>query len=313
VAAVLVTGGAGFIGSHLVEALVRRGDRVRVLDDFSTGTRENLAGLDVEIVRGDIRDRSAAAAALAGVQTLYHLAAAVSVPESLADPRRCYEVNLLGTLTLLEAGRASGVERAVLASSCAVYGDGEGPAVEDAPARPLSPYADSKLAMEGVARLYSRTHGPPSVCLRFFNVYGPRQSPLSEYAAVIPRFIRALVDGDRLEIHGDGRQTRDFVFIGDAVAAILRAADPAVPPGEVFNVGTGASISILELAQSLQRLFPEAPPPIHGAARPGDVRSSRADPTRSRRVLGYEPAVGLPEGLQATVEWARRSWTPVRR
>ncbi len=311
-AASLVTGGAGFIGSHLVEALVRRGDRVRVLDDFSTGSRENLAGLDVEIVRGDIRDRSVAAAALAGVQTLYHLAAAVSVSQSVADPHRCYEVNLLGTLTLLEAGRASGLGRAVLASSCAVYGDGEGPAVEDAPARPLSPYADSKLAMEGLARLYSRIHGPPSVCLRFFNVYGPRQSPMSDYAAVIPRFLRALVQGDRLEIHGDGRQTRDFVFIGDAVGAILRAADPAVPAGEIFNVGTGASVSILDLAQRLQRLFPEAPPPIHGSARSGDVRSSRADLARSRRVLGYEPQVGLPEGLQATVEWFRRSWTPAR-
>lgn len=309
----LVTGGAGFIGSHLVEALIRRGDRVRVLDDFSTGSRENLAGLEVEIVPGDIRDRSVAAAALIGVQTLYHLAAAVSVPQSVADPHRCYEVNLLGTLALLEAGRASGVGRAVLASSCAVYGGGEGPAIEDVPAQPLSPYADSKLAMEGLARLYSRTVGPPSVCLRFFNVYGPRQSPASEYAAVIPRFIHALAEGKRLEIHGDGLQTRDFVFVGDVVAAILRGADPDVPAGEIFNVGTGDSVSILELAQRLHRLFPEAPPPVHGPDRPGDVRSSRADLARSRRVLGYEPVVGLPEGLRATVEWVLRGRKPARR
>jgi len=303
---VLVTGGAGFIGSHVAEALARRGDQVRVLDDFSTGSAENVARLAVDVIDGDIRDPATVERAVAGVRWLVHCAAAVSVAESMADPRRAYEVNVLGTLTLLEAARKAGARRAVLASSCAVYGDLGRPAAEEDELLPRSPYAESKRAMEGVARLYSEGLGLPTVSLRFFNVYGPRQSPHSEYAAVIPLFIAALLAGQPLDIHGDGMQTRDFVFVSDVVAACLAAAETDTPPGQVFNIGSGRSVTVLDLAQRLQGYFPGAPAPQHGPARPGDIQSSTADLTRSRRALGYRPQVDLQEGLAATVEWSKR-------
>jgi UDP-glucose 4-epimerase len=306
VSGVLVTGGAGFIGSHVAQALAERGDRVRVLDDFSSGSDENLAGFPVDVIRGDICDPATVERAVSGVRWMVHCAAAVSVAESMADPRRSYEVNVLGTVTLMEAARRAGAMRAVLASSCAVYGDLGRPAAEEDELRPHSPYAESKRAMEGVARLYSDGLGLPTVCLRFFNVYGPRQSPHSEYAAVIPRFIAALLAGQPLDIHGDGKQSRDFVFVSDVVAACLAAAETDTPAGNVFNVGSGRSVTVLDLAQRLQGYFPGAPAPQHGPARPGDIQSSAADLTRSRRALGYRPRVDLQEGLAATVEWLKR-------
>ncbi len=301
----LVTGGAGFIGSNLVRGLLERGAQVRVLDDLSGGSRENLAGLDVEVIEADVRDRDALAGGVKGADWVFHLAAVVAVTESMEAPVRTYEVNALGSLRILEAARQAGVERAVLSSSCAVYGDAEGPVAEAAPAAPRSPYAASKAAMEAAAGLYARAYHLPTICLRYFNVYGPRQSPTSDYAAVIPAFIAETLDGKGVTIHGDGHQTRDFVYVDDVVRANLLAAESPRGVRGVFNVGSGESISILDVAEELQRIFPQAPPPVHGPARPGDVRFSQADLTLAREALGYRPKIDFREGLRATVEWFR--------
>ncbi len=299
----LVTGGAGFIGSHLVEALVGRGARVRVLDDLSTGRREHLAGLEVEWHVADVRDLSEVRRAARGVDYVFHLAAMISVAETMADPLACYAVNVLGSLHVLESARLEGARRVVLASSAAVYGDVEGKADEARTAAPRSPYGASKLAMEQAARLYAETYDLPSICLRFFNVYGPRQCVDSPYAAVIPQFIEGMLAGRPPAIHGDGHQTRDFVYVKDVVRACLLAAERGDGRGEAINVASGRAVSILTLYRTLQRLIPSVGAPSFGPARPGDIRHSCGSPRRARRALGYRPEVDLETGLRSTVQW----------
>ena len=302
----LVTGGAGFVGSHVVAGLIAQGTRVRVLDNLSTGQEPNLSGSSVEFIAGDIRDPEVLSGAMQGVRWVFHQAAMVSVPASMDDPLGCYEVNLQGTLRVLWAAHQAGVQRVVVASSAAVYGEASVPVEEESPKRPLSPYASSKLAMEQAAQLFTRAYGLPTVCLRYFNAYGPRQRPDSPYAAVIPAFIGAMLEGRPATIHGEGDQSRDFVYIGDVVRANLLAAERPEATGGVFNIGSGVSVTILELAGFLQGLFPQAPAPIHGPSREGDIRFSKAVMDRAAQALGYRPEVGMLEGLRSTVEWFRQ-------
>ena len=303
----LVTGGAGFIGSHLVRALLERGDRVRVLDNLSTGRQENLAGLDAELTAGDIRDLEAVRRAVRGVDQVFHLAAMISPAESMTDPLTCYSVNLSGSLNVLLAAKEAGVQGAVLASSAAIYGNAEGSVTEDSPTRPRSPYGASKLAMEGAGQLFATAYGLPAVWLRFFNAYGPRQSPDSPYAAAIPIFTRRMLAGQAPVIDGDGRQTRDFVYVGDIAQACLLAAEKAGQTQGSLNIGGGRSISILELVETLGRLIPGTPSATFGPPRPGDVRFSACDMTRAQQALGYRPRIALEEGLRITVESFREA------
>lgn len=300
-----MTGGAGFIGSHLVRALAARGDHVRVLDNLSTGRRENLAGVEAELVVGDIRDPAAVAQASRGAEAVYHLAALVSVADTMRDPLTGYEVNLTGSLRVLEGAREGGARAVVLASSAAVYGAAEGRVRETSPAHPISPYGASKLAMEDAAALYASAYHVPAICLRLFNVYGPRQSVSSSYAAVIPFFIHSLLEGGPLTLDGDGGQTRDFVFVGDVVRAMILAAQKAAEGPGPFNIGTGRSVSIRRLAATLERLIPASRPLTHGPSRPGDIRHSASNIRRAEAALGYHPEVTLEQGLQATVQWFR--------
>ena len=299
----LLTGGAGFIGSHLVGVLLERDHRVRILDDFSSGQRSNLPEDDFELVEGDLRDRAVVEACMDGVDVIFHQAAQVSVPLSFADPRRCYETNLQGTLNLLSAAIQTGVTRVVLASSAAVYGVTHGPVGEDARKAPHSPYAASKLAMEEAALMYHHRYGLPVVCLRYFNVYGPRQRPDSPYAAVIPAFIQAMSNGRPPSIYGNGEQRRDFVYVDDVVRANLLAAEQEGAVGRILNIGGGSSITINELAGILQSVLPNAPAPDYGPAREGDIQFSEADLGKAEQSLAYRPEVHIQEGLRRTVEW----------
>jgi nucleoside-diphosphate-sugar epimerase len=299
----LVTGGAGFIGSHLVRALLERGDQVRVLDNLSTGRRENLAGLNIELIEGDVRDLGTVRQAVSGVNQIYHLAAFISVQASMEDPLDCYAVNLNGSLNLLWAAHQADDSRIVLASSAAVYGDIEERVDETRVPRPLSPYAGSKLAMEQTAQLFANSFNLPAVSLRCFNVYGPRQSPDSPYAAVIPIFVREMLEGRPATIHGDGEQTRDFVFVEDVVKAFILATEVEESFGDVFNIGGGTSISILDLAHTLQQIIPDSLEPIYASPRLGDIRFSEADITRAESALGFRPTIDLKDGLKSTVEW----------
>ncbi len=304
---VLVTGGAGFIGSHLAQALIERGDAVTILDDLSTGLQQNLAGLDLDLRREDIRHYGAVDLAMQDVETVFHLAAMTSVPESVEVPQRCYEVNLIGSLNVLWAAHRAGVRRVVLASSCAVYGEMPPPMREDAVAQPLSPYAASKLAMEEAAGLFYETHGLETICLRFFNVYGPRQAPDSEYAAVIPKFIQVMMREGRPVIFGDGSQTRDFVHVSDVVRAMLLAGERKAPVGQVVNVGSGQSISILALAEAVRMQFPGGAQPSFSSPRQGDLAHSVADMDRADQMLGYRPEVAIEQGLRSTIDWFEAS------
>jgi UDP-glucose 4-epimerase len=302
----LVTGGAGFIGSHLVCALLEQGDFVRILDNFSTGKRENLAGLNVEIMESDLRDREALSVATQGIDIIFHEAAFVSVPQSMDDPLPCFEINQRGTEYLLEAARKTGVKRVVLASSAAVYGDLETmPLEEQFPLRPLSPYAVSKRVDELYAEMYTRSFGLEVVALRYFNVYGPRQRPDSMYAAAVPIFARRLLDGKPVTIYGDGGQTRDLIYVGDVVRANIAASQHPSAPGQVFNICTGAETRILDLIEVLMDLFPNAPAPEFAPTRSGDIYRSVGSPKKAAEILGFKPQTSLAEGLKAVVDWMK--------
>lgn len=297
---VLVTGGAGFIGSHLVDALLVRGASVVVIDDLSTGSVANLEGRDVAFHEASILDDDVLTNSLAGCRYVFHEAALVSVPQSIEEPERCHAVNVTGTLRVLLRARDAGVDRVVLASSCALYGlEPRLPSTETDPVDTLSPYAASKAAMEMIASTVSRSYGLSTACLRYFNVFGPRQDPLSPYAAAVAAFARCALDGTPPRVDGDGRQTRDFVPVASIVDANLRAATAsAALSGEVFNVGTGTRTSLLDLLEALRRLTGNAIEPRFAADRAGDVRDSVADITRARDVLGYAPTVSLEDGLR---------------
>jgi len=306
---VLVTGGAGFIGSHLADALVAAGNRVRVLDNFTTGRRENLAHLggSVEVVEADLRDPAACREACAGVSLVFHQAALGSVPRSMEDPATSIAVNVTGTANVFAAARDAGVRRVVYASSSSVYGDSDRlPKREGEEGEPLSPYALSKVMGEELARAFGRCFGLETVGLRYFNVYGPRQDPAGPYAAVIPRFFAAALGGEAPLVHGDGEQSRDFTYVADAVEANLKAAAaPASAVGRAFNVAAGRRATVNELAAAVARAVGVAMEPAHGPERPGDVRHSLADLTEARRLLGYAPAWDLEAGLAASAGYYR--------
>ncbi|MDP9242948.1 MAG: NAD-dependent epimerase/dehydratase family protein [Actinomycetota bacterium] len=304
----LVTGGAGFIGSNLALELLARGARVRVFDDLSTGRRSNLDAVsgEVELVEGDVRDPSGLEAAMRGVTTVFHEAAIPSVFRSVGDPRSSHDANATGTLNVLIAARDAEVERVVYASSSSVYGDADVlPVHEELPTRPLSPYGVSKLAGERYLGAFAATYGMAAVSLRYFNVFGPRQNPDAEYAAVVPRFIARTMDEEPVRIFGDGEQSRDFTFVGDVVGANLAAAEaPEEAWGRAFNVAYGDRHSVNELLSTIQELVPgEHPEPEREPPRPGDIRDSQADISLARDVLGYEPRSSFAEGLSKTVAW----------
>ncbi len=299
----LVTGGAGFIGSHIVRGLLKRGDHVVVLDNLSTGRRSNLDDLAVEFIEGDIRDRDVVRRAMHAVEVVHHHAAYISSPGSLEEPEECYEINLIGSVNVLAAARRAGVRRVVMASSAAVYGEAEGPVGEQDGADPGTPYAASKLAMEGAAALYTRTFQIPTICLRYFNVYGPRQSLESAYAAAIPIFITAMLGKESATIYGDGGQSRDFVYVEDVVHANILASEVRGSEGGVFNIASGDSISITNLVTTLAGLMPEAPEPVYAPPRDGDIYTSSANIRYAERALGYRPRITLEDGLKHTVQW----------
>ncbi len=303
----LVTGGAGFIGSHLVDALVTRGDDVRVLDDFATGRRENLNGA-AELVEGSVADEAAVARAVAGVEVVFHLGALGAVSRSVADPRASNAANVDGTLNVLTLGRDAGVRRVVFASSSSVYGGAEQvPTPESVPLRPRSPYAVTKLTGDWYTRIFAELYDLETVVLRYFNVYGPRQRPDAAYAAVIPLFAAALVAGERPTVHGDGTQSRDFTYVTDVVAANLAAASaPAdAASGRAFNVAPGEGTNLLQLLDGLAQRIGVTPDPVFVDPRPGDVKISCADATAAREVLGWAPTVSIPAGLAHYVDWLR--------
>ena len=302
----LVTGGAGFIGSHIVDALVHRGAHVTVLDDFSSGRRENLAAArdHITVIEGDIRDSGTVASAMDGVDVVFHQAALRSVPKSLKFPADYHAVNVSGTLNILLAARDAHVRRVVFASSSSIYGDTEQlPQREDQAVHPISPYALTKWMGEQYCQLFTRAYGLETAALRYFNVFGPRQSLDSEYAVVIPRFITSLLGGQSPPIHGDGRQSRDFTYIENVVAANLLAAEAREGSGHVFNVGCGERHSVVDLFQAVQRAVRSSAPATHTPPRPGDVLHTQADITRAERILHYRPNVRLTEGLERTAAW----------
>lgn len=302
----LVTGGAGFIGSHIAEALLKHGDQVRILDNFSTGKRANADRLTADfappqlsIIEGDVRDRDTVLQAMDGADYVIHQAAVVSVPQSIADPMTTHAVNVTGVLNILSAARESGSKRVVLASSCAVYGDNhELPLKESSAAKPLSPYAASKLMGEVYCHTFYRAYGVPTVCLRYFNIYGPRQDPNGEYAAVIPKFAQRMNAGQPPIIYGDGLQTRDFVHVDDVVRANLLVCEHERAIGQIFNVASGQGVSLLDLVDTLNRLgntrfSPQVEPP-----RAGDIRHSRGDGAHIATTLAFRPEISLTEGLR---------------
>jgi UDP-glucose 4-epimerase len=300
-----VTGGGGFIGSNLVRALLARGDDVRVLDNFATGSRANLAGLesDVDLVEGDLRSYERVHAAVRGVEVVFHQGALPSVPRSVQDPLTTTAVNVEGTLNVLLAARDESVRRIVNASSSSVYGNsGELPRTESQAPDPISPYAVAKLAAERFCTSFSRVYGMEIVSLRYFNVFGPRQDPTSQYAAVVPRFVRAIASGEPVTIYGDGEQSRDFTYVDNVVSANLLAGDAAAVRGEILNVATGRSVTVNALADAIGELVGRPVEKAYEPAREADVRASWADLDEAKRVLGYEPLVGFEDGLARTAE-----------
>jgi len=300
----LVTGGSGFIGSHLAAALLARGDRVRILDNFSTGSRENLtAASGAEIIEGDIRSYHIVREAVEGCDIVLHQAALPSVPRSVKDPITSNEVNVVGTLNVLDASRDAKVARLVYASSSSIYGRNPAlPKREEMTPHPMSPYAVSKLAGEHYCQSFFELYGFETVMLRYFNVFGPRQNPLSQYSAVIPKFIHLLLRGDRPVVNGDGSQTRDFTFVTNVVQANLRACTATAAAGRVFNIAAGHRTSILGMLIALGRITGRQVEPEFIPSRVGDVPHSYADISAAKEVLGYEPEVGLLDGLRVTVQ-----------
>ena len=304
----LVTGGAGFIGSNLVAELLERGADVRVLDNFSTGRRANIGPFlaQIDLVEGDLRDLTAVHRAVEGIRYVLHLGALPSVPGSIADPLTAHAVNATGTVTLLIAARDAGVERLVLASSCAVYGDSPVlPKREEMLPAPRSPYAASKLAAEYACRAFADTFPLDTVSLRYFNVFGPRQDPASQYAAVIPSFVTAMLNDRPPTIYGDGQQSRDFVYVSDVVAASVLACTAPAAGGRVLNVASGRRHSLLDLLNALNDILGTRIAPDHAPQRAGEVRHSVADVSAASTALGYRPRVGFREGLRRTVAWYR--------
>ncbi len=302
----LVTGGAGFIGSNIVEELVRQEKRVRVLDNFATGRLENLRDVKdrVDVIEGDVRDLDAVEHAVQGVDFVLHQAALASVPRSIADPASNNQVNAQGTLNVLIAAHRHGVKRVVYASSSSVYGDSEElPKVETMTPNPKSPYAVAKLAAEHYCRVFADLHGMTTVSLRYFNVFGPRQDPTSQYSAVIPIFVRCLLQGRAPTIYGDGEQSRDLTFISNVVRANLLACDANVSGGRVYNIACGGRYTINQVLDALEKRIRSGVKPRYEATRAGDVKHSMADISRIHRDLGYEPTVGFEEGIDATVRW----------
>jgi UDP-glucose 4-epimerase len=305
----LVTGGAGFIGSHLVERLVATGLQVRVLDDFSTGNAANLASLQgrIEVITGSVADRSTTRSAVAGCDVVYHLAALPSVVKSVEEPLACHEICATGTLACLDAARQAGVRRLVYAASSSAYGDQPGAIrTENDALVPLSPYAAAKLAGEHYCSSCTAVYGLETVRLRFFNVFGPRQDAKSPYSGVIALFIAALCDGRTPTIFGDGLQGRDFVYVNNVIEALCLAAQAPAAVGNVYNIGGGQSTRILDLVRHLNRLLGTSIEPLHAPPRAGDVRHSEADISRARRDLGYNPAIRFEEGLARTLDYYRR-------
>jgi UDP-glucose 4-epimerase len=302
----IVTGGAGFIGSHLVERLLRDGHRVRVVDNLSTGRRENLAHLDgdFEFHQVSITDKYRLAPIFAGADTVFHQAALPSVPRSVDDPLTTHDYNVTGTLNVLLAARDAGVRRVVYAASSSAYGDIDGEyKVETMPPRPLSPYGVAKLAGEYYCQAFTEVYDLETVCLRYFNVFGPRQDPSSQYAAVIPLFITAMLDDRPPTIFGDGLQSRDFTYIDNVVHGNLLAAQAPRAAGQVMNLATGGRVTLLELVDKINCLLGSALKPVHAEARAGDIKHSRAGIARARELLDYEPVVDFDTGLARTVEW----------
>jgi UDP-glucose 4-epimerase len=302
----LVTGGAGFIGSHIVEKLVSMGEKVRVLDNLSFGNTANFNGVEakIEMISGDLLDPAEVAKAMEGVEVVFHQAALRSVPFSVKNPALVNRVNVEGTLNVLTAARDSGVKRVVYASSSSVYGKSTMlPKSEHDTPSPISPYAVSKLAGEYYAKVFTELYGLETVGLRYFNVYGPRQDPNSQYAAVIPRFIQWALQGEPLEVHGDGLQSRDFTYIDNVVQANLQAAHSELTAGGVFNVGEGKSHTLLDLVDLLEEIIGTKLQLLHMAGRAGDVRYTRAEISESQRCLGYRPRVSFEEGMAKTVEY----------
>lgn len=301
----LVTGGAGFIGSHLVRALMAKGDQVRVVDSLVTGLRENVPA-EAEFLHADLADDGVAGQAVAGCEYVLHQAALPSVPRSVKDPATSHRNNVDGTLNLLLAARDAGCRRVVYAASSSAYGDTPTlPKHEAMPSNPLSPYALQKFIGEQYGQLFTRLYGLETVSIRYFNVFGPRQHPSSPYSGVISLFIKAALEGRAPTVHGDGQQTRDFTYIDNVVDGVLRAAVAPDASGHVINVATGGRVSLLDVWEALRDITGVTTTPVFGPARDGDVRDSQADIRKAERVLGYRPSVSFEDGLSRTVEWFR--------
>ena len=311
----LVTGGAGFIGSHIVQTLLEQGQAVRVLDNFSTGKRENIEelqrrfnGTELEILEGDVRDAAAVDQAVGDVEVIFHEAAFVSVPQSMEEPQVCFDVNIAGTSLLFDAARRAGVRRAVVASSAAVYGEADAlPLIEETPLQPKSPYAVSKRVDEMYAELFTGVFGFEVVALRYFNVYGPRQRPDSMYAAAVPIFARRLLDQKPVTVFGDGGQTRDLINVHDIVRANLIASRHPEAAGKIFNICTGVETRLLDLLDVMYELLPGSPAHVHAAPRAGDIYRSVGSPQKAADIMGFRAEVSLVDGLKEVLDWMSKS------